>query len=110
MLVVRIRKSSASHQSGGHRCVDQLGKLQKFFVSAGTNDTATNIKNRLLRLKDHLSSSLNLSNVAQKALAQPSFDRAKVDAIKKAIQDGTYAIDPKRIASSFVSLEKLIAE
>jgi negative regulator of flagellin synthesis FlgM len=55
-------------------------------------------------------SSLNLSNVAQKALAQPSFDRTKVDAIKKAIQNGTYAIDPKRIASSFVSLEKLIAE
>jgi negative regulator of flagellin synthesis FlgM len=55
-------------------------------------------------------SSLNLSNVAQKALAQPSFDRSKVDAIKKAIQNGTYAVDPKRIASSFVSLEKLISD
>jgi negative regulator of flagellin synthesis FlgM len=49
-----------------------------------------------------------LSNVLQKAQAAPSFDQAKVDSIKKAIKDGQYPLDPKRIAESFNALERLI--
>ncbi len=51
---------------------------------------------------------VSLSNVAQKVMAEPDFDRAKVDAIKQAIKDGNYPINPRRIAESFVSLEKMI--
>lgn len=51
---------------------------------------------------------VSLSNVAQKAMAQPDFDRAKVEAIKQAIKEGNYPINPRRIAESFVSLERLI--
>ena len=51
---------------------------------------------------------LSLSNVAQKAMQEPEFDRAKVDAIKQAIQDGQYPLDARRIAESFVAVEKLI--
>jgi anti-sigma28 factor (negative regulator of flagellin synthesis) len=32
--------------------------------------------------------SVTLSNVAQKVMAQPAFDRAKVDSIKKALKRG----------------------
>ncbi len=53
---------------------------------------------------------LSLSNVAQKAMQEPEFDRAKVDAIKQAIQDGQYPLDPRRIAESFVAIEKMIGE
>jgi negative regulator of flagellin synthesis FlgM len=52
---------------------------------------------------------VSLSNVAQKAMAQPDFDRTKVEAIKKAIQEGSYPINPRRIAQSFMSLESLIS-
>jgi len=31
-----------------------------------------------------------------------------VESIKKAIREGNYPIDPKRIAQNFVSLEKMI--
>jgi negative regulator of flagellin synthesis FlgM len=51
---------------------------------------------------------LSLSNVAQKAMNEPEFDRVKVDSIKKAIQDGQYPLDAKRIAESFVAIEKMI--
>jgi negative regulator of flagellin synthesis FlgM len=51
---------------------------------------------------------LSLSNVAQKAMNEPEFDRVKVDAIKKAIQEGQYPLDAKRIAESFVAIEKMI--
>ena len=51
---------------------------------------------------------VSLSNVAQKVMAQPDFDRSKVEAIKQAIKDGNYPINPRRIAESFVSLERLI--
>jgi len=42
------------------------------------------------------------------AQTEPPFDRAKVDRIKQAIQDGQYAIDPKRIAENFVAIERMI--
>lgn len=52
---------------------------------------------------------VSLSNVAQKAMAQPDFDRAKVESIKQAIQQGNYPINPRRIAGSFIALESLIS-
>ena len=51
---------------------------------------------------------VSLSNVNQKVMAQPEFDRAKVESIKQAIKDGNYPVNPRRIAESFVALEKLI--
>ena len=51
---------------------------------------------------------VNLSNVQQRINDQPDFDRAKIDAIKAAIQGGNYPINPGRIAQNFVSIEKMI--
>ena len=52
--------------------------------------------------------SVNLSNVTQRAKDAPDFDRVKVEAIKAALREGTYPIDPSRIANNFVALEKMI--
>ena len=52
---------------------------------------------------------VSLSNVTEKVKAQPEFDRAKVESIKQAIKEGNYPVNPRRIAESFVALEKLIA-
>ena len=54
------------------------------------------------------SDSVNLNNVKERIDAQPDFDRAKVDSIKAALQEGNYPVNPRRIAENFVSLEKLI--
>lgn len=51
---------------------------------------------------------LQLSEVARKATQEPQFDRAKVEAIKRAIQQGQYPIDVRRIAESFVAIERMI--
>ncbi len=51
---------------------------------------------------------LLLSPIARKAMAEPAFDREKVEAIKQAIKDGSYPMDARRIAQSFASMEKLI--
>lgn len=51
---------------------------------------------------------VKLSAVAQQAMQEPSFDRAKVEAIKQAIQQGQYAMDTRRIAENFVAIEKMI--
>jgi negative regulator of flagellin synthesis FlgM len=51
---------------------------------------------------------VELSNVAKKAMAAPDFDRAKVESIKQAIQDGQYAINPRKIAESFLAVERMI--
>jgi negative regulator of flagellin synthesis FlgM len=49
-----------------------------------------------------------LSDIAKRAMAEPAFDRQKVDAIKEAIKDGNYPLNAKRIAESFVAIEKMI--
>ena len=51
---------------------------------------------------------LVLSEVAQRAMAEPGFDRAKVESIKQAIQDGSYPMNSRRIAESFAAMERLI--
>ncbi len=53
---------------------------------------------------------VSLSNVSLQIAQQSGFDQGKVSSIKQAIQNGDYAIDPRRIAQGFTSLEKLIKE
>lgn len=56
------------------------------------------------------SDELSLSEVAQRAMKEPEFDRTKVDAIKQAIERGQYPLDSRRIAESFMAIEKMIKE
>lgn len=51
---------------------------------------------------------LELSETARRSMADPTFDRAKVDAIKAALRDGNYPLDSRKIAESFVALERMI--
>jgi negative regulator of flagellin synthesis FlgM len=51
---------------------------------------------------------LRLSEVARQAMQEPEFDRAKVEAIKTAIQQGQYPLDSRRIAENFIAIEKMI--
>lgn len=51
---------------------------------------------------------VQLSEVAREAAREPEFDRAKVEAIKAAIAQGQYPLDSRRIAESFVALERMI--
>jgi negative regulator of flagellin synthesis FlgM len=54
------------------------------------------------------SDSLELSNVSQRVNSQPEFDRSKVEAIKQSLRNGSYPLNPRRIAESFVALEQMI--
>lgn len=54
--------------------------------------------------------SVLLTNVAQKVLSEPDFDRAKVESIKQAIAQGQYPLDSRRIAESFVAIERMIRD
>ena len=53
---------------------------------------------------------LRLTNVAARAMAEPDFDRVKVESIKQAIQDGQYPLNPRKIAESFHAIEQMIRE
>lgn len=54
------------------------------------------------------SDELHLSDVARQVMQEPQFDRAKVDAIKTAIEQGQYPLDSRRIAENFAAIEKMI--
>lgn len=49
-----------------------------------------------------------LSEVSRNALQAETFDRGKVDAIKQALREGNYPLDSRRIAESFLAIERLI--
>ena len=53
---------------------------------------------------------LQLTNVTARAMAEPDFDRVKVDAIKQALKDGNYPLNPRLIAESFHAIEQMISE
>ena len=48
------------------------------------------------------------SDVAKQAMSSEPFDQAKVDSIKQAIQDGQYPLDSRRIAESFMAVDRMI--
>lgn len=39
-------------------------------------------------------------------VSQPSFDKAKVAAIKEAIANGSYSVDPEKLADNMMKFEK----
>ena len=53
---------------------------------------------------------LQLSNVNGRAMAEPDFDRVKVDAIKQALKEGNYPLNPRLSAESFYAIEQMISE
>lgn len=53
---------------------------------------------------------LELSPAARLAAAEPGIDRAKIEAIKRQIEEGKYPLDPRRIAENFMALEQMIRE
>jgi len=54
--------------------------------------------------------SVGFAEVQQRLKQEPDFDRAKVDAIKHAIENGQYPLNARRIAESFVALEQLVSD
>lgn len=52
--------------------------------------------------------SLELTNALGQVHAEPGFDAAKVESIKKAIAGGNYPVDARSIAKSFAELEHLV--
>jgi len=53
-------------------------------------------------------SSVELSAKLKEEIAAVGFDNAKVNQIKNSIEQGDYPLDDKKIADSFIPLEKLL--
>ena len=53
-------------------------------------------------------SSVELSSKLKSEIAAVSFDSKKVDQIKQSIEQGNYPLDNRKMAESFIPLEKLL--
>ena len=62
----------------------------------------------LIRKKSAVQKSDSINTIAQSLAAESGFDQNKVNIIKQQIQSGNYPLDSRKIAESFLSLEKLI--
>ncbi len=85
-------------------------------LDTGTDSRAKKIEedrgeiSRTLRTPEDLrKDKVELSGIQEKAMASPAFDQKKVNRIKQAIRDGQYPLDSKRIAESFLALERVIS-
>ena len=43
-------------------------------------------------------------------VSEPSFDRAKVAAIKEAIANGSYTVNPEKLADNMIKFEKELSD
>lgn len=49
-----------------------------------------------------------LSDAAQRMVSDPVFDRDRVEAIKQSLREGSYPLNARRTAESFLALERWI--
>jgi hypothetical protein len=87
--------------------VDKGGKAE---AAPSAPPSETEINARRAAAEAHDAPSVGFTEVQKRLKEEPDFDRAKVDAIKDAIQNGQYPLNPRRIAESFVALEQLISD
>lgn len=57
---------------------------------------------------DAASESARLTRVREQIDSAPEVDMARVEAIKQAIAEGRFPIDPERVAEKFIELEGLL--
>ena len=88
----KVKKSSTSQSTSSTGSTGSTGGSERSAPASRGEDTVA------------------LSNISQKAMAEPDFDRDKVEAIKQAIAQGQYPLDSRRIAESFVAIERMIRE
>ena len=96
-------KARIANQAATRTALDKLDNKSK----AAKSSSATEAKAAPAPAPQN-ADTVNLSNVTQRAKDAPDFDRAKVEAIKTALREGSYPINPRRIAENFVALEKMI--
>lgn len=51
----------------------------------------------------------NLAALSQSLLGQPAVDEARVASVKRRLEDGSYEIDPQRVADKLLRLERDLA-
>ena len=96
---------------------DGISKISHSAIEANT--TGDRVKENKLTANsaaDHASAAKGvvgndeviLSKTAENAMAAGDFDAAKVEEIKTALAEGSYPLDPRRIAESFVVIESML--
>ena len=55
-----------------------------------------------------ISSAQTLEKIRESLASQPVVDREKVEAVKQALQDGTYNINSENIAAKLIEFERLL--
>jgi len=71
--------------------------------AAGTDNTGARDTVSLTSTAQHL------RHIEQSLASQPVVDVHRVEATKQAIENGTYQIDPSRIASKMIDLERALS-
>ena len=93
--------------SVARKVLDKGGKAEAV-PSSPPSETEINARRAAAEARE--APSVGFTEVQKRLKEEPDFDRAKVEAIKEAIQNGQYPLNPRRIAESFVALEQLISD
>lgn len=97
-----------------HQMTDGISKLSGGAIEI--NNTADRLKDNRLAANTAAAQAkptagndeVILSKTAETAIAAADFDAAKVEEIKQALAGGNYPLDEKRIAESFVAIERML--
>ena len=77
-------------------------------ISSEKQRSSKSAENDLTVATNTSDSSVELSTKLKDEIASVGFDSKKVDHIKQSIEQGNYPLDDRKIADSFIPLEKLL--
>jgi negative regulator of flagellin synthesis FlgM len=103
----RMAQPEVFSRSGATKTDKQSGTAA---LTDALNESSLGLASQVAPKKLQEDNILTLSNVAQRVKDEPDFDRNKVEAIKQAINNGQYPLNPRRIAESFVAIEQMIGD
>lgn len=111
------KKIQSTNAQKEQQMTDGISKISHSTIEV--NNTADRVKDNKLSANsaaDHADATkvavgndeVILSKTAETAMAAGDFDALKVEKIKLALAEGSYPLDPRRIAESFVGIESML--
>ena len=97
---------------------DKINNISGPINGANLNNTSKGAKNSNVSGSDSantasvakvdISSAQTLDKIRESLASEPVVDRQKVEAVKQALQDGTYKINSENIADKLIEYEQLL--
>jgi negative regulator of flagellin synthesis FlgM len=98
--------------SGSNSFIGSTRKTSSYETASGPRQGTSQSDNAVSQgdAVDITTTASLLAHLERSLTAQPAVDTQKVDAIRKAVESGTYTVDPAKVAAGLTHSERTLAQ